>query len=228
MLHGYGASLLAGAGLTLCVALASLLLAALLGLAGAVAKLSRRRVLRRLAQVYTTVVRGVPDLVMMLLVFYGGQTLVNAIADKLGLGSIDVDPFVAGTLTIGFIFGAYMTEIFRGAFLAVPNGQREAALAYGMTPRQTLVRIVGPQMLRHALAPLSNCWLVMLKSTAIVSLIGLSDLMQRAATAAGSTREPFLFYAFAGLMYLVFTSVSELLFVWLRRRFAVGVRQVAM
>jgi len=227
MLHGYGASLLTGAGLSLGVALASLVLAVLLGTLGAVARLSRSRVLRGAARVYTTVVRGVPDLVMMLLVFYGGQALVNALADRFGWAAPDVDPFIAGTLTIGFIFGAYMTEIFRGAFLAVPNGQREAALAYGMTPAQALVRVVGPQMLRHALAPLSNCWLVMLKSTAIVSLIGLSDLMQRAATAAGSTREPFLYYAFAGLLYLAFTSVSELVFLGLRRRLAVGVRQVA-
>ena len=227
MLQGYGASLLTGAGLTLAVAFVSLAIAAALGVAGALAKLSRSRVLRGAARVYTTVVRGVPDLVMMLLVFYGGQALVNALADRLGWAAIDVDPFIAGTLTIGFIFGAYMTEIFRGAFLAVPNGQREAALAYGMTPALALVRVVGPQMLRHALAPLSNCWLVMLKSTAIVSLIGLSDLMQRAATAAGSTREPFLYYAFAGLLYLAFTSVSELVFLGLRRRLAVGVRQVA-
>jgi arginine/ornithine transport system permease protein len=228
MLHGYGASLLTGAGLSLGVAFGSLVLAVLLGIAGALAKLSRSRVLRGVARAYTTVMRGVPDLVMMLLVFYGGQTLVNELADKLGRDPVDIDPFLAGTLTIGVIFGASMTEIFRGAFMAVPAGQRESALAYGMTPLQTLVRVVGPQALRHALAPLSNCWLVMLKSTAIVSLIGLSDLMQRSTSAADSTREPFLFYAFAGLTYLAFTSVSELLFLWLRRRFDVGVRQVAM
>ena len=226
MLHGYGPSLLAGAGLTLGVAFVSLAVAMLLGLAGASAKLSRSRWLRGAARAYTTLVRGVPDLVMMMLVFFGGQTLLNRLADRFGWGDVTIDPFVAGALTIGFIFGAYMTEIFRGAFLAVPHGQREAALAYGMTPAQALRRVVGPQMLRHALAPLSNTWLVMLKSTAIVSLIGLSDLMQRAATASGSTREPFLFYAVAGLMYLVFTSASELLFAWLRARYAVGVRQV--
>lgn len=226
MLHGYGPSLLAGAGLTLGVAFVSLAIAMLLGLAGASAKLSRSRWLRGAARAYTTLMRGVPDLVMMMLVFFGGQTLLNGLADRFAWGDVTIDPFVAGALTIGFIFGAYMTEIFRGAFLAVPHGQREAALAYGMTPAQALRRVVGPQMLRHALAPLSNTWLVMLKSTAIVSLIGLSDLMQRAATASGSTREPFLFYAVAGLMYLVFTSASELLFAWLRVRFAVGVRQV--
>jgi arginine/ornithine transport system permease protein len=226
MLHGYGATLLAGSLLTLSVAFLSLAIAALLGVAGAAAKLSRNRFLRGAAQVYTTVIRGVPDLVMMFLVYYGGQLALNSLAEKFHWGDVTIDPFVAGTLTIGFIFGAYMTEIFRGAFLAVPNGQREAALAYGMSPFMTLVRIVGPQMLRHALAPLSNTWLVMVKSTAIVSIIGLSDLMQRAQNAGNSTQEPFLFFAFAGFMYLVFTSASELLFAWLRQRYAVGVRQV--
>jgi arginine/ornithine transport system permease protein len=226
MLHGYAASLLAGAMLTLSVALGSLLIAALLGMAGAAAKLSRSRVLRLAAQVYTTAIRGVPDLVMMFLVYYGGQIALNKLADRYGWESLTIDPFVAGTLTIGFIFGAYMTEIFRGAFLAVPHGQREAAIAYGMSRRQAFVRVVGPQMLRHALAPLSNTWLVMVKGTAIVSLIGLSDLMQRASSAGNSTQKPFLFYCAAGAMYLVFTSASELLFAWLRRRDAAGVRQV--
>jgi len=225
MLHGYGASLLAGAWLTLEVALASLAIAAALGVAGALAKLSRSRMLRGLALAYTTVIRGVPDLVMMFLVYFGGQIALNALAERFQWQDATIDPFVAGTLTIGFIFGAYMTEIFRGAFLAVPAGQREAALAYGMTRAQALRRVVGPQMLRHALAPLSNTWLVMVKSTALVSLIGLSDLMQRAKDAGGSTQEPFLFIAAAGAVYLAFTSASELLFAWLRRRFAVGVRQ---
>jgi arginine/ornithine transport system permease protein len=226
MLHGYGASLLTGAGLSIAVASCSLAVAIVLGLLGASARLSRSRVLRAVAQVYTTVIRGVPDLVMMFLVYFGGQLLVNKLADRYHWDDVTIDPFVAGTLTIGFIFGAYLTEIFRGAFLAVPHGQREAALAYGMTRAQALRRVVGPQMLRHALAPLSNTWLVMVKSTAIVSLIGLSDLMQRASNAGNSTQQPFLFYAAAGAMYLVFTSVSELLFAWLRRRYAVGVRQV--
>ena len=226
MLHGYGASLLTGAGLSIAVAFCSLAVAAVLGLLGAAAKLSRNPVLRTLAQVYTTVIRGVPDLVMMFLVYFGGQLLVNKLADRYHWDDVTIDPFVAGTLTIGFIFGAYLTEIFRGAFLAVPHGQREAALAYGMTPAQALRRIVGPQMLRHALAPLSNTWLVMVKSTAIVSLIGLSDLMQRASSAGNTTQQPFLFYCAAGAMYLVFTSVSELLFAWLGRRYAAGVRQV--
>lgn len=228
MLHGYAASLAEGALLTLAVALGALAIALLLGLAGAVAKLSRSRLARGTAQLYTTLIRAVPDLVLMLLVFYGGQMAINALAERLGWGYVDIDPFVAGVATIGFIFGAYFTEVLRGAFLAVPPGQREAALAFGFNRRQVLWRIVGPQMLRHALPGLSNNWLVMIKATAIVSVIGLADLMNRATQAAGATREPFLFYAAVALVYLGFTSLSELGFAWLQRRLAVGTRRVAL
>ncbi len=221
MLHGYGASLLEGLAVTLGVALASLAVACALGLAGAAAKLSRRPLLAGIAGVYTTLIRGVPDLVLMLLVFYGGQVLVNDLAQRLGSdGYIDIDPFVAGVLTIGFIFGAYLTETFRGAFLAVSLGQREAGLAFGMSRWQVLRRITAPQMLRHALPSLSNNWLVLVKSTAIVSLIGLNDMMQKAQQAAGTTREPFVFYAAAAFLYLLITSVSELGFGWLEKRSA--------
>lgn len=221
MLHGYGASLLEGLAVTLGVALASLAVACALGLAGAAAKLSRRPLLAGVASVYTTLIRGVPDLVLMLLVFYGGQVLVNSLAQRLGSdGYIDIDPFVAGVLTIGFIFGAYLTETFRGAFLAVSVGQREAGLAFGMSRWQVLRRITAPQMLRHALPSLSNNWLVLVKSTAIVSLIGLNDMMQKAQQAAGNTREPFVFYAAAAFLYLLITGVSELGFGWLDKRSA--------
>ena len=221
MLHGYGASLLEGLAVTLGVALASLAVACVLGLAGAAAKLSRRPLLGGIAAVYTTLIRGVPDLVLMLLVFYGGQVLVNHLAQRLGSdGYVDIDPFIAGVLTIGFIFGAYLTETFRGAFLAVSAGQREAGLAFGMSRWQVLRRITAPQMLRHALPSLSNNWLVLVKSTAIVSLIGLNDMMQKAQQAAGTTREPFVFYAAAALLYLLITSVSELGFGWLDKRSA--------
>lgn len=223
MLHGYAASLLEGAWITLSVALLSLVVAVLLGLLGALAKLSRSVLARGIAQVYTTLIRGVPDLVLMLLVFFGGQVLVNDLAERLGhSGYIDIDPFVAGVLTIGFIFGAYLTETFRGAFLAVPPGQREAGMAFGMSRRQVLLRISGPQMMRHALPALANNWLVLIKSTAIVSIIGLADMMNRAGLAAGATREPFVFYGAVALMYLLFTSVSELFFAWAQRRFAIG------
>ena len=226
MLHGFLPSLIEGASVTLAVALSSLLVAAALGLAGALAKLSRSRVLQAIAATYTTLIRGVPDLVLMLLVFYGGQVAINTLAPMLGHEDyIDIDPFIAGVLTIGFIFGAYLTEAFRGAFLAVPPGQREAGLAFGMSPRLVLWRITLPQMLRHALPGLSNNWLVLIKSTAIVSVIGLSDVMTRGQQAAGTTREPFSFYLAVALIYLVFTSVSELGFAWAKRRLAIGVRE---
>ena len=224
----YYYSILQGALLTVGVSLASLLVATVLGLLGATAKLSGKRPLVWLGTVYSTVVRGIPELVLMLLVFYGGQTAINSLGEQLGWAYIDIDPWLAGVLTIGFIFGAYFTEVLRGAFLAVPAGQREAALACGFTPRQVLWRIVGPQMLRHALPGLSNNWLVMIKATAIVSVIGLSDLMNRAAQAAGSTREPFLFYGAAALLYLAFTTLSELGFAWAARRLNVGTRKAAL
>jgi arginine/ornithine transport system permease protein len=229
LLHGYLPSLLEGAAVTLGVALSSLVVAVLLGLAGALAKLSRSRIAQGIAATYTTLIRGVPDLLLMLLVFYGGQVAVNTVAPMLGHEDyIDIDPFVAGALTIGFIFGAYLTEAFRGAFLAVPPGQREAGLAYGMSRQQVLWRITLPQMLRHALPGLSNNWLVLVKSTAIVSVIGLSDLMTRGQQAAGTTREPFSFYLAVALIYLVFTSVSELGFSWAKKRLAIGVKEGAL
>jgi len=222
MLHGYLPALLQGAGLSLAVAFGALALALVLGLAGALAKLSGSLLARGVAQAYTTLIRAVPDLVLMLLVFYGGQMAVNQLGEALGWGYVDIDPFVAGVGTLGFIFGAYFTEVLRGAFLAVPQGQREAALAYGFSRTQVLWRIVGPQMLRHALPGLSNNWLVMVKATAIVSVIGLADLMNRASQAAGATREPFVFYAAVALVYLAFTSLSEAFFAWAARRLAVG------
>jgi len=225
MLHGYGTSLLEGAWLTLCVALLSLLIAVLLGLVGAMCKLSRSRFLRTSAQVYTTAIRGVPDLVLMLLIFFGGQVAVNDLAERLGHTEyIDIDPFVAGVLTIGFIFGAYLTETFRGAFLAVPPGQREAGIAFGMSPAQVLIRITWPQMMRHALPALFNNWLVLIKSTAIVSVIGLSDMMNRAGLAAGATREPFVFYGAVAVIYLAFTSAYEYLFSRAQQRLSIGVK----
>ncbi|WIV99772.1 ABC transporter permease [Kinneretia aquatilis] len=225
-LHGFLNSLLEGAGVTLSVALASLAMAMALGLLGAIAKLSKFRFARGLAYLYTTLIRGVPDLVLMLLIFYGGQVAVNEVALRLGHEEyIDINPYVAGVLTIGFIFGAYLTEAFRGAFLAVPPGQREAGLAYGLSGWQIAWRITLPQMFRHALPGLSNNWLVLIKSTAIVSVIGLSDLMTRGQQAAGSTREPFVFYLAVALIYLSFTSLSELIFNWLEKRFSIGVRK---
>ena len=228
MLQGYGASLLQGAALTLAVALASLLLALVLGLAGATAKLSNSTFCRRTATVYTTVIRGVPDLVLMMLIFYGGQIAVNAALAALGFESVDIDPFIAGVATLGFIFGAYFTETFRGAIQAVPKGQIEAGRAFGMSPWLVFRRITAPQMLRLAIPSFTNNWLVLVKSTALVSLIGLNDMLQRAQQAAGATREPFTFYLAVGALYLAVTSVSVLVLRALEHRVSRGAKVAAL
>jgi arginine/ornithine transport system permease protein len=225
MLHGFLPSILEGMLLTMAVALCSLAIALIFGLLGAAAKLSKSRPLVWLATTYTTIIRGVPDLVLMLLIFYGGQIFVNSMAAKLGYsGYIDINPFIAGVLTIGFIFGAYLTETFRGAIMAIPAGQREAGIAYGMTKLQAFVRITLPQMVRLAIPGFKNNWLVLVKSTALVSVIGLSDMLQRAGMAAGSTREPFTFYAAVAFLYLVITAVSIVLLDALEKRYSLGVK----
>ena len=130
-----------------------------------------------IASSYTTVIRGVPDLVVMLLVFYGGTIGINHLLEMSGSkATLDINPFVAGVLTLGFIYGAYMTETFRGAILSIPKGQMEAAWAFGMGRTQTFLRITAPQMVRYALPGFTNNWLVLIKSTALVSLIGLKEM----------------------------------------------------
>ena len=225
-LQGYGPSIWDGTLLTINVSLVSLLVAVVLGIFGALAKLSGIRLLKIAAQVYTTVIRGVPDLVLMLLVFYGGQTLVNQLAIMVGYDEyIDINPYIAGVSTIGFIFGAYMTETFRGAILAVPYGQLEAAQAYGMNRRQVFFRILLPQMVRHAIPGFGNNWLVLTKATALVSIIGLDDMVRKASLAAGATRMPFTFYAAVAGIYLMITTVSIYLLQWLEKRYSFGVHR---
>ncbi|MBT8354025.1 MAG: ABC transporter permease [Desulfofustis sp.] len=225
-LHGYGPSIFEGTLLTLEVSLASLLIAMLLGISGALAKLSGARSLRLVATFYTTIIRGIPDLVLMLLVFYGGQMLINQLGPLLGYdGYIDINPFIAGVLTIGFIFGAYMTETFRGAILAVNKGQLEAGTAYGMSGFMVFRRITLPQMVRHALPGFGNNWLVLVKTTALVSIIGLNDMVRKAGLAAGATRKPFTFYLVVAVNYLLITTISIYILKYLERRYSVGVRE---
>ncbi len=225
-LHGYGLSILEGAALTIEVALMSLAIAAVLGMLGALGKLSKSKAARVSATVYTTVIRGVPDLVLMLLIFYGGQELINRFALWVEYEEyIDINPFTAGVVTIGFIFGAYMTETFRGAMMAVPQGQLEAGHAFGMSRVQVFRRILMPQMVRHALPSFGNNWLVLLKTTALVSIIGLDDMVRKANLAAGATRQPFTFYLVVALGFLVFTTVSILLLRWAERRYSAGFQE---
>lgn len=216
---GYLPYVLAGASLTIAVAVVSLLLAVLLGLLAAALKLYGPLPARWIAGLYTTVIRGIPDIVLMMLIFFGGQVSLNAIADKLGWRYIDVNPFAAGVLTIGFIFGAYMGETFRGAIMAVPRGQIEAGHAYGMTPWQVFKLITLPAMTRHAMPGFFNNWLVLVKTTALVSLIGLQDMVFKAGVVANSLRKPFTFYLLVAVLFLLITIISDLIFGWLQRRY---------
>ena len=226
MFHGYLSAILGGLSVTLSVALVSLAVACVFGLVGAVAKLSKSRAARWAAEAYTTLIRGLPELVLMLFIFYGGQILLNALTESRGWDTIDVPPFAAGVLTIGFIFGAYLTETFRGAILAIPRGQTEAAQAYGLSRQQVLTRIVLPQMVRHAIPGFANNWLVMVKATALVSIIGLDDMLHRANMAASATREPFTFFMLIALIYLLITTLSIGVLWFVEKRFSLGVKAV--
>ncbi|KMV31348.1 ABC transporter permease [Photobacterium swingsii] len=243
-LKGYEWSLVEGAWVTLQVALLSLLLAAILGMLGALAKLSPYRWARAIATVYTTVIRGIPDLVLMMLIFFGGQMLLNDSLYNINewLNNyftssdpnhewaqylpdyIEISPFVAGILTIGFIFGAYMAETFRGAIMAVDKGELEAAKAYGMSGVLAFRRILFPQMIRHALPGFGNNWLVLLKTTALVSIIGLDDMVRKGSLAAGTTQMPFTFYMTVAVIFLLFTTLSTSALKWAERRFSIHTR----
>lgn len=224
-LQGYLPSILQGAVLTLQLAGSALLVSIVLGLIGALFKSAHSKLLVRLAELYSTVVRGVPDLVWMFLLFFGVQMMINDFCGRMGWESPNIDPFVAGVLTLGFIFGAYMTETFRGAMMAVPKGQMEAGMAYGMTPLRVFFRITVPQMVRFALPSFSNNWLVLVKSTALVSVIGLNDVMYRADAAKSTTQEPFTVYLIVGLLFLAITGVSNLLLGKLEKRYSLGVKE---
>jgi arginine/ornithine transport system permease protein len=225
MLYGYLPAILEGLWLTLRLAAVSLAIACVFGLVGAVAKLSASKAARTVADVYTTLIRGLPELVLMLLIFYGGQTLLNNIVQRMGGEYLDINPFLAGTATIGFIFGAYLTETFRGAILAIPKGQIEAGYAFGLSFSQVLRRITLPQMIRHAIPGFTNNWLVMVKATALVSIIGLDDMVHRANLASATTREPFSFYVAIALIYLAITTISLGLLHSLERRYSLGVKK---
>jgi His/Glu/Gln/Arg/opine family amino acid ABC transporter permease subunit len=220
----YQGQLLAGTWVTIQLALLSLVIAVLFGLVGAWAKLSKNFVAQKAAVGYTTVVRGVPDLVLILLVFYGGQEMANSIGALTGLWDYaEISQFAAGVGTIGIVFGGYMTETFRGAILAIPKGQIEAGVACGMSRLTIFRRIIWPQMVRYALPGFSNNWLVQIKSTALVSVIGLQDVVYNGFVAGRSTRQLFTFMFAVLMIYLVLTAISDAGLRWLDRKYSKGI-----
>lgn len=205
----YANLLLTGTLITLLVTLAALPIGIALGLLGAGAKLSGDPVAMAYGNVYTSIVRGIPEFLVILVFATGSQFAVNAIAEGLGYtGHIDVSPFVAGVVALGFMFGAYATEVFRGAILAIPKGQIEAAQAFGMGHWLTFRRVTLPQVWRLALPGLGNLYLVLMKDSALVSLIGLNDIMRVSGIAAQATKNTVLFYFVAALIYLALTVLS--------------------
>lgn len=218
----YGPSLLEGFFITITLGLFSFFIAAGLGLGSALLSFSKHRSLRLLSKTYTTLIRGIPDIVLIFLLFYGLQELMNFLTEMLGLNIIFLNPFVSGIITIGLIFGAFISETFRGALIAVPKGQFESCIALGMPKIRFYRRVIFPQAMRFALPGLSNNWLVMLKTTALVSLIGLHDLVFIANNAGKATRMSFDFYMVTALGFLVLTSVSIFIIKYLERRYSTG------
>ena len=225
-LHGYGWQMMLGLGMTIQAALASIALAVLIGLIAAAGKLSPIRPRRIVAEIYTVTIRGIPDYILLILVFFGTSNVLQAIARQFGSDEyIEMPPFPASVFAIGFVYGAFTTEVFRGAILAVPKGQIEAAKAVGMSPLLLWRRILMPQVIRYAIPGLGNVWLVLLKATALMSIVNLEELTRKAAISAGYTKDPFTFFIVAAFLYLCLTIVSNVGLELLERRASRGVRR---
>nr|WP_320012755.1 ABC transporter permease subunit [uncultured Desulfobulbus sp.] len=225
-LNGYGLSLLLGMVNTVKLSAGALVIGFFLGGAGAVAKLSASSFLRCIANGLTTIIRGIPELLFIFGLYLGSSVVVNSTAQFFGYQEyIDINAFWAGIIALSIVFGAYATEVFRGAILAVPEGQVLAAKAFGFTPYMTFRRIIIPQMWRGALPGLGNLFLVLLKNTALLSVIGVQDLMRNADSAVGYTHKPFVFYLVATALYQVLTAISMLGIRILEKRAGLGVKQ---
>jgi octopine/nopaline transport system permease protein len=211
--RGWGVAMLTAAGMTVAVSTAAFLIGMVIGAGGAWAKIGGGLLARASADVYTTLLRGIPDLLVIYLFYFGGSTLLSAINRELGgSGFVSLPAFLVGALAVGIVSGAYQTEVFRGAYGAIARGEIEAARAVGMSGLLLLRRIVAPQVMRHAIPGLGNCWQLVLKESALISVTGLVELLRQAQVGAGSTRLPFYFYITAALLYLALTTISNRLF----------------
>ncbi|MEH6501341.1 MAG: ABC transporter permease [Pseudoalteromonas distincta] len=217
-LQGFGPALLEGTWMTIRLSLASVALGLLFGLLGASAKISDNLLLRSMGGFYTSVVRGIPETLWVLMAYFGTVSLMNWLGSYFGNPYLTLSPFVAGTLALALCFGAYATEVFRGALLSIPPGQKEAGLALGMSGPRIFWRITLPQLWRVALPGLGNLYLILLKDTALVSLITLDEIMRKAQVAANATKEPFTFYFSAALIYLGLTVIIMAALHWFERR----------
>lgn len=205
----WGPVLMEGALVTLQISLGAFVLGLLIGLVVAMAKLSGRAPVVVVANVYITVCRAVPELLLILLLYYAGSDLVNAVLEWMGREPLEINGFVSGVVVLGIVQGAYASEIIRGAILAIPAGHIEAARAFGCSKGLIVRRILIPEMMPFALAGLSNLWMTLLKDSALISVVGYNELLFTAKQAAGSTKMYLLFYLSVGAMYLVITLLSN-------------------
>ncbi|MCV9962657.1 ABC transporter permease [Pararhizobium sp. BT-229] len=215
---GWGGVLLRGFVSSIQIAIGGYAFGLLLGVGGAFGKLYGGPILRDLMECYTTIVRAVPELVLILLLYYAGTDALNQLLSLIGVGTVDISGLAAGIFVIGIVQGAYSTEVLRGAIKAVPAGQIEAARAYGMSPFKVMTRVTLPAMLPYAIPGLSNLWLIATKDTALLAVVGFSELTLVTRQAAGATKSYILFFCAAGVLYLALTLVSDLIIKIIERR----------
>lgn len=219
---GWGGTLLAGLFSTIQIALGAYALGLTIGFFGALGKIHGGAVTKTILEIYTTLIRAVPELVLILLIYFAGEAALNAALQSAGFRPVEINKIAAGVIVLGFVQGAYSTEVIRAAMQAVPKGQGEAALAYGMSRPMMLRRIVVPAMIPFALPGLANLWLIVTKDTALLAVIGSTELATATRAAAGSTRHYLLFYLAAAVLYLCLTLVSNVVFRWLEARYRRG------
>jgi His/Glu/Gln/Arg/opine family amino acid ABC transporter permease subunit len=206
---GWGGQLLSGLGLTLAIAVLAYSLGVVLGFAAALAELSKRRLLSRLFVGYAAVMRSLPELLVIFFIYFGGVYLLALALAPFGIkGFTEISGFWSAVVALAVVQGAYTSEVFRGAFLAVPTGLREAAAALGLRPRTVLRHVTAPVALRYAFPGLANLWMVVIKNTPLVSVVGLEDFIRAAGTAGQNTKEYLFFYGVVIVVYLVLSAVS--------------------
>lgn len=221
---GWGGALLAGLSATLLIAVGGYSIGLVLGLGCAVGKLSGNRLLGELLDIYTTVIRSVPELVLIVLFYYAGTDLLNQALHAIGSGPLDVGGLSAGVLVIGLVQGAYVTEVVRGAILAIPPGEIEAGRAFAMSEWQLLRRVILPAMVPRALPGLGNLWLNATKDTALLAVVGFGELTSATRQAAAGSRAYVLFFGAAGLLYWLVSLSSMVAIGILERRVRRGLR----
>ncbi|MVA71881.1 ABC transporter permease subunit [Agrobacterium vitis] len=214
--QGWSDELLQGAWLSIKISLSAYLIGLVLGLVGAIAKLSKNVVARSFAGTYTTVIRSVPDILVIFLIYYSATDALSYLLSMSGLSvEFQLNGFIAAAISLGVVQGGYSTEVLRGAIVAVARGQTEAAFAVGLTRKQAFFLVIIPQMLPLALPGLGNLWLIVLKESSLVSLIGFTELVLVGKMAAGATRHYLLFYAAVGVVFLIMSGASSLVFYYL-------------